>query len=429
MGDSIRGSLPPSYQRIFDSFFDGPKVVETRATCDRCSMCDHGDPSPVAMQYFDADTKCCTYWPILPNYLAGAILADKDPGMAEGQKRLRKVIASRISVTPWYLSRPRKLSLLMTGYQEAFGRTKTLLCPYYDDSNPEGACSIWRHRENVCMTYYCKYSGGARGFEYWTALKRYLSYVERSLSENAARNVDPKVSEPQYRRNILTVEDMEDRAPKEADYEKWWGAWVGREEEFYVRCHNWVANIPTAFFAKHVDGSEMGKKLLDALKAKHEILQNKLLPTNLVRNRRMEETHAGDKVVVTTYHRFDSFSLDKDLFEVVGMFRAEQTLEENLERLKNEEGIELVPELIEYLYHAGVLVDPKKVAADDAEASAENPGEVNGRRAALRAILEARGFASTDEAKKKIAAADLAKLDGWIKNAVLAKSVDDALSD
>ncbi|MDF2694295.1 MAG: hypothetical protein K0S65_2678, partial [Labilithrix sp.] len=382
MAQSIRGSLPPSYAHLFNEFFDRPKVVETRATCDRCSMCDHGDPSPVAMEFFNSSTKCCTYWPDLPNYLVGAILADTSPGTAEGQRRIQSAIAKRIGVRPRFLARPRKWTLLMLGYSDAFGRAGSLKCPYYDDNNPAGSCSIWRHREVICMTYYCKYSGGMRGFEYWNALKNYLGHVQRSLARSAATVVDPKVIEPSFKKNQLTLEDMEDLPPKESDYRAWWGSWVGREEEFYRKCHEWVQNLDAKTFSQHLDESADGKKLLDNLIAKYELLESKILPTSLVRNARMKEDHKGDKVVITSYHRYDSFALDKDLYEVVGMLKADQTLEQNLLRLKEEEGIELTPDLIEYLFAAGVLVEPTTAKVAEATANAAvGPGDLAGRRA------------------------------------------------
>ncbi len=427
MVDSIRSTLPPVYKHLFNEFFDKPKVVETRATCDRCSMCNHGDPSPVAMEYFDSETKCCTFTPILPNYLVGAILADDSPEMAEGKRRIKNTISKRIGVTPTHLARPRKTSLLMLGYAEVFGRAKSLKCPYYDDDNPAGTCSIWRHREVICMTYYCKYTGGMRGYDFWVALKNYLGHVQRVLAQSATRAVDPKVIEPQFKKNTLTLEDMEDLPPKESDYSAWWGPWVGREEEFYLKCHEWVQTVSPTQFAKNVDESKEGGEILQQLIAKYELLESKILPNSLVRNARMKETHVGDKVVVTSYHRYDSFSLDKDLFEVCGMFKADQTLEQNLERLKREDGIELTPDLIEFLFAAGVLVEPTK--AKVAEAKADNAGELSGRRAALKAILEARGITADDAAKTAIDTSDAAKLDLWIKKAAVAKTMAEVLND
>lgn len=424
MADSIRGALPPVYQHLFADFFDRPKVVETRATCDNCAMCDHGQPSPVPMEYFNSDTKCCTFFPQLPNYLVGAILSDPSPEMAEGKRRLQAIIAKRIGVTPQYLSRPRKLSLVMLGYGEAFGRAKSLLCPYYDSANPAGSCTIWRHREAICMTYYCKYVGGQRGYDFWSAMKSYLGTVQRTLIHHAAKAVDPLVREPVFKKNQLSVEDIDEVAPKMSDYEAWWGSWVGREEEFYVKCFEWVMKVTREEFAQNVDGGP-GKTELEELISRYSKLETKLLPKSLVRNARMKEEHVGDKVVVTTYHRFDSFSMDKDLYEVVGLLRANETLEENLARLNSEHGIELAPELIEYLFAQGILVEPTKAKVSEAKVDAT--GELNGRRAALRAILEARGVSVNEDDITRIAAGDVAKLDTWIRNAANAKTIAEVL--
>ena len=45
-------------------------------------------------------------------------------------------------------------------------------------------------------------------------------------------------------------------------------------------------------------------------------------------------------VVVTTYNPFDAFAVEKDLYDVLGMFDAEKTVEENLDmftRMRNGE--------------------------------------------------------------------------------------------
>jgi hypothetical protein len=431
MTDSMRGALPPVYRHLVSGFFDRPKVKETRATCATCAMCDHGEASPVEMEFFNPDTKCCTFWPILPNYLVGAILSDNSPELAEGRRRIEAAIARRIGVTPHQLTRPRKLSLLMTGYGESFGRAKSLLCPYYDATNPEGTCSIWRHREVICLTYHCKYSGGMRGFEYWDALKDYLSFAQGVLAASATKSIDPSLTQPPFAKaEALSLEDMEDLPPKEAVYRSWWGSWVGREAEFYRRCYVWLTKVSAAEFAKNIDASDEGSRRLNKLIATYELLESKVLPTSLIRNPRMREQHVGDKVVVTSYHRYDSFSLDKELFEVVGKLRKTETLEQNLERLSREDGVELAPELIEYLFAAGVLVEPDPAKADAAgKPSSEAVGALKGRRAALHAVLEARGLLPDDAAKSKIENANQGELDAWLRRAAIAMTLEDVLAD
>jgi hypothetical protein len=424
MTDSLRGILPPVYRPLFDPFFDRPKVVETRATCDKCAMCDHGTPSPVPMDYFRPDTKCCTFHPQLPNYLVGAILADPSPEMEEGKRRVREQIKLRFGATPHWLNRPRKMSLILLGYSEGFGRAKSLLCPYFNVDDPAASCTIWRHRETVCLTYYCKYSAGKRGFDFWIAFKNYLAHVQRRLVKFAADAVDPAVVEPVFKKNALTLEDIEDLPPKDSDYTAWWKSWVGREEEFYVRCYEWVKSIPQRQFALNIDETEAGKACLTDLVAKYEKLQNRILPSRLVRNARMSEQHVGDKVVVTTYHRYDSFALDKDLYDVVGMFRANESLEENLARLAAD-GIELAPELIEFLYVAGVLVEPGGTPTGDEKKDAA----LEAKRLALAAVVRARKIAIDAPALERIAKADLDALETLIMRAATATTAAEIFAE
>lgn len=425
----MRGMLPPIYRPLVDRFFDKSKIEETRATCDNCAMCHSGDrESPVAMEYFRPDTKCCTYFPQLPNYLVGAILADRSPGSEEGRRRVREQIRGRMGATPHYLSRPRKTSLILQHYSAGFGRAQSLRCPYFDLENPERSCTIWSHRETICMTYYCKYVGGQRGFDFWIALKNYLGFAQRRLVKAAAVAVDAELVEPTFGPNELTLEDIDDLPPKESDYARWWGPWVGREEEFYVRCHDWLKSTTREAFALNVDDDEHGKKYFDAVVATYDKHESKLLPLNLVRNGRMRESHVQGKVVVTTYHRYDSFALDEDLYEVVGLFRAEETVEQNLARLRTE-GIELAPELVEYLFAAGVLVEPSVTPVADAKTGGAPAAALEGRRTALGAVLRARRIIVDEAAFAKLADADVARLDELIARAATADEIADLFEE
>lgn len=371
---TLRAKLAPVYGPLFSDLFDRPEVVETRATCDTCAMCNHGQIAPVAMDYFRPDAKCCTYHPGLPNYLVGAILADTSDELAEGRRRLRAKIAARIGVTPSYLAPPRKYNVIYAAARGAgfFGRSKVMLCPYFDEEN-DGRCTVWKYRESVCSTYFCKYTAGKPGWQFWDTLKGYLGHVERSLARYASVTVDPTMSEPQVERFALTAEDVEGVAPKEADYEFWWGkgAWVGREEEFYIACYERVAALQKAEFAKHVDDAPEGRAFLARLEAKYDEIAAPKLPAVLIRAQGLLKREAGENVVVTTYNPFDAFSLEKELFDVLEMFSADQTVEENLARLDKEKDIQLAPELLQYLFIHGVLAPPPEKEKPGDKAKAE----------------------------------------------------------
>jgi hypothetical protein len=376
MSDSLRAKLAPIYGPLLSDFFDRPAVSETRATCDDCAMCDKGTGELVAMSYFRPDLKCCTFHPHLPNYLVGALLADRSDELAEGRERIRKKIATRIGVTPFYVAAPRKFNVLYEAGRNGgfFGRSDALLCPYFDRESG-GRCTVWRYREAVCTTFFCKYERGVKGLGFWSALKDYLLVTEFLLARDAATKVDPKVEEPKLDRNQLTIEDLEDRPPD--DYAKIWGKWVGREAEFYVECQKRVRALRRRDFRAIVDELPDVKKRLDAVKQNYEALTSNELPARLVRNSQMREVFAKDQVAVTPYNRMDSFALDKDLYDVLGTLRAEESLDENLARLAKD-GIELTPELLVALYVQGVLVAPRRPAQPQEAKADAAPGEAVG---------------------------------------------------
>ena len=81
-------------------------------------------------------------------------------------------------------------------------------------------------------------------------------------------------------------------------------------------------------------------------------------------------------VVVTSYNPYDAFSLEKELFDVLGTFKDDQTLEENLERLDKEHDIQLSPELIQYLFLHGVLTAPELKKAEPTTPALKPPSPV-----------------------------------------------------
>lgn len=360
MAETLRGKLNPIYASLFSSpIFDRPEVVETRATCDTCAMCDQGQLAPVEMDYFNPNTKCCTFFPTLPNYLVGAILADTGEELAEGRKRLRERIGNRIGVTPLFMLAPTKYNLLYAASRgRAFGRSKMLLCPYYDGEG-SGRCTVWRYREAVCSTYFCKHTHGKPGWQLWQAMKGYLSHVERSLARASAMSIDANVKQPTREAHELSLEELEDRGPSETEYAGFWGKWVGREEEFYVACYKRALAMSTEDFARNIDDSPDGRGFLGELEARYEAIQAKtILPKSLVRTPGMRTRHTGEQVVVASYNVYDSFAMERELYDVLGMLDGTKTLAENLERLDREENVQLAPELLQYLYVHGVVDAP-----------------------------------------------------------------------
>lgn len=361
MSETFREHMPPAYGPRLSGFFDQPVLVETRATCGDCAMCDKSGGSRAAAgdletAFFRPDIKCCSYHPTLPNYLVGAVLADESPELSDGRDRIRKKIAARIGVTPEWLAAPRKFLVLLEAARESsFGRSEALLCPYY--RREDGKCTIWRHRESVCATFFCKHTAGATGHAFWTALRRYLGHVERTLAHYAAKSVAPASAEPEWPKNRLTREDLEDRAPNDAEYAKFWGDWVGREEAFYVECAKSVGALDRGAFAR-LTGDGGAGQLLATVASSYEAVTRPKLSPRLVLNREMRVVQGTEGVGVTTYSRYDPLFLSQALYEALGHFSGEDTLGAVFERLRREHDVDLPESLLLELQLQGVMVPP-----------------------------------------------------------------------
>lgn len=359
MSDTLRSALPEIYAPLLPDFFDHAPPREDKATCDSCAMCaPPGTPPAEAVTYFRPDAKCCTYHPMLPNYLVGAILADTRPDMQEGKRRIREKIAQRTGVSPRWIAPPRKQELLRkASWRSGFGRSLVLLCPYFERA--QGNCTIWRHRESVCTTFFCKYTAGADGEDFWRALRRYTGWLENTLSSLAARSLLPGHIEARPPAGELTLEELEDRAPAAETYAALWGEWVGREEEFFVRCHEWASALSRDGFEALVRGDEYDERLGGLIAARDTML-NPRLPERLVPNPEMGSSETPDGVLVRAYSRYEPLLLTRNLFEVVRAFAggATETVAEVRSRLRSEAELEIPDELLLGLYQFRVLVPP-----------------------------------------------------------------------
>src|SRR4029078_1810380 len=101
------------------------------------------------------------------------------------------------------------------------------------------------------------------------ALKAYLGFVEANLATQAVKIIDPALTEPTVPKGTLTFEDVVDAAAPGADYAKYWGAWVGREEAFYLKCHELVTKLKREDFVRYIDESDAGRRLLAGLAARY----------------------------------------------------------------------------------------------------------------------------------------------------------------
>jgi len=355
----IQDDFPLIYKNFFPQFFKSSIPEETLATCSNCAMVCN-DPSKkdqLAQKTYLPDRKCCTYHPNIPNYLIGGLLSDTDPSMTEGKNRIREKIKARTGVTPLGVYSPKYYSVLYkSGSSSGFGLSKNLICPYFVTES--GACSVWKYREAVCSTYFCKTVGGDSGKVFWEGIKRYLSRAQTALIQYALlktefTNIENIMDEHHsYGSDNLTLslEDLDNLSSSDENYEKLWGGWIGREEEFYISCYNHV-NVLTEEQYKSVSGIAEEISIFD-LESKRSNMMD--VPSVLKKNDEIVfKENENDDYVIKLLKVSMSLKLPKP---VLDFFDGALTNAEVKEKLAIEHMIELDDEIILTLYKNSILV-------------------------------------------------------------------------
>ncbi len=360
----ILDSLPELYQPLFPELFRRSVPEETKATCSSCAMCESSCQNPVtavdgASHFFRPDTKCCTYHPRLPNYLVGALLADGDPAMAEGRRRIGEKLAARVGVTPQWVNPPAKYTLLYENAKRAFGRSASLLCPYYERS--AGNCTIWRYREAVCSTFFCKYVAGADGRKLWMTLKTYLSLVEIQLSRYAVLQLAPEYlharrDRPESGATLLSAEDLDERAMSEEEYRHLWGTWAGREAEFYLATHALVRGLGAADLERLL-GLD-GVIELTVLERLYQAAVTPTLPRSLRLNPDATVRWMPDgSVALGAYSENDALALPGAAYELLVEFTGRESVDAVRQRLREQKQADLGDDVLLELYRHRILVE------------------------------------------------------------------------
>lgn len=318
----------------------GPLPHETEATCDDCAMLPGRERAASEIKYFDPVSKCCSYLPVLPNFLVGAILADPD---GPGRRSIEARIDARLGVRPVGLAKtPAHAAVFEHVGLRAFGRTPSLRCPHQLDG---GHCGIWLHRNAVCATWYCKHVRGSVGAVFWRdGVERLLRAVEVALSWHclvevgvAPRSMLALTSrggaEDRRLSNDLLIDEVDD-----ADYAQLWGTWRSREREFFLRCAS-VVEAMSWNDVIAVAGPDI-KLLAASTKELHHEVRSKAIPTRLeIGSIRVVGT-TEEGVCVQSYSEYDAIVVPTDLFAVLHRFEG-RTVREARALLESEDGIEV----------------------------------------------------------------------------------------
>lgn len=326
---------------------------ETNATCSDCAMCR----SPGTLTY-RPDTKCCTYWPVLPNYLVGEILSDEAAVEEASRTHVRRAIEADVAV-PRGLRRPLDQEIL---YQkiglEAFGQSRRLICPHFVDE-AGGRCGIWSHRNSVCATWFCKFTRGTLSAAYWESVRALVAGVEDTVSLWCAIELGVPVgpSLTAKWRGVDTEPARDDRCldgePGPAQ-RAIWGRWYDCRGEFYRGCARLGAQLSWSDISRlgGIALSARAAQVADAFAA----LQQPAQPTRLRLGQFTVLGHSADTALVHTYRSTDPQLVGVRLLAALRHFSG-QPLQEALDQVQREDGVELSADVLSRLVDFRFLVE------------------------------------------------------------------------
>ncbi|HET6249850.1 MAG TPA: hypothetical protein VFE47_19325 [Tepidisphaeraceae bacterium] len=350
-------ALPPLYAGWIDSLLGGAIPAETHATCDDCAMCNSAAAPRGDVNWFNPATKCCTYLPELPNFLVGRILLDTDPGIASHGSIDARLSGS--AVNPLGIAPPAAYHAAYKAFPNRFGHSSQMRCPHYIEAG--GLCGIWRHRNAVCATWFCKHVRGAVGARFWISLTQLLRSIEKNLSAWCVNELFPNAKGLAEligtTRNgspvrVETEDGPLDIPPDSPRYQAIWGEWVGREREFFGRC----AELVNPLNWKRVlqlcgQDTQMLARLAQA--AYRDLLREQIPDALRLGNVQIVKMSAAS-VSVAAYAAIDPVEMPRALFDALGEFDG-RAASQSLDAISNRHGLELSRDLVRGLVDFEIL--------------------------------------------------------------------------
>ncbi len=358
-------SFPPLYLGWMEELLGSAPPEESRATCSDCAMLQKPGDRPSDLNiFFDPQSKCCTYLPDLPNFLVGRIFLDQTPEMAAGRASVERRMATQVAVTPMGIGQPSSYLLWYNHSKSGFGRSRTLRCPHYIEEG--GLCSIWRHREGTCSTWFCKHDQGAASQRFWRdALHRLLKAVEAGLSYWCVLQLDLGSAALErvlnLSNNFDTIEEGElESKVRPADYRALWGRWFGRERQFFEACASRIEGLSWADVAQ-ICGPKVGILARFTQDTYAQISRTTPEPALRCGSFRLVSLRA-DVARVSTYNDYDPVEIPVPLLGLLRHFDGQPT-SEAVATIKEREGVTLDDALIRKLTNFGLLVRPEESAS------------------------------------------------------------------
>ena len=242
MNTTLFQQLPTMYQSFLPDVFSKPIAIEAYADCSDCNMCQ---PNSIVsdQRFFSSKTKCCTFKPIVPNYLIGGIINDT----AIKSKITDFITNKSPKMMPLgYFPSQQELNEYASILPHNFGIDDTVMCELLDNGN----CSIWKYRNSMCSTYFCHYFKGKFGKLFWEDVRDFLQHIECVLSEFCCyelgiSNHYLKSHTTNFFINVESAVNNERNKIKAIPFTDW-GQWANKQHAFYTRCTKLVEKLTEA---------------------------------------------------------------------------------------------------------------------------------------------------------------------------------------
>jgi hypothetical protein len=310
-------------------------------------MCAADSPVP-----FELKTKCCTYIPTIPNFLAGKILESKIAAF-EAYWDQADVRPSGVGPHQGFIDEYRQNSSL-------FGRNLNWRCPYYL-AEEGGLCGIWQSRNARCATWFCKHLRGQISRNFWQTIDELLSAVEKILSHWCMRQLE--VGSTEFRdaypltikqttpglwlkQQRLYQKSLVYKDEKADEFQHWtWGKWFGREKDFFGACHQLVLPLSWQDVRKICgeDLEQLERKTLSSYKK----LTSDFFPDVLKISDFKQADLNNRDVRVWTFNPYDPVVLSKETLRMLHRMTGIRIVEVEQQIPK---------ELLQKLYNTGVLI-------------------------------------------------------------------------
>lgn len=327
--------LPAVFEAAAPELSSLPWPEEPLTDCANCHLETPPERDQGKPWQFVPGMRCCSFHPNLPNFLVGRALRRGDAGTRQVRARLR----DPEGVTAWGVRHgPGWRKIWRDGGQhEGFGRNRAARCPYWVEGPL--SCSIWRDREAVCRSWFCKMEQGPRSARFWYGARDLLAVMMNALAERCAQELG--------------------EAPKDP---AGWEAW-------FIAC---------ADFVDRMDPQELAAQLPDFAQEREDLAQVAVAPP-----RRMPEVvHSGFRfmrwgqdgsVVLGGYSDYDVFETDPTVFRFIARLDGQKTWKQALHEARID-GITIDEQGVAELFRKAIVLTEAEAMGRDPDEQAPTPG-------------------------------------------------------